>query len=523
MESLNWSTISVALVVVFIISRFLHFRNGLKAVSHLAGPRVPFALLSLPGVALPPSRWNPGFFYVWNLRHHFYKTWGSENVAFVPWLTGGPTLVTTNLEVTRQVTLGAHKSSWEKSDDTNRALMMFGSNILTADGEQWRKHRRIVGPAFSKDLYQLVWQDVCHIYDEMTEAEGWSQKDTFEVPAVQSFTFKLALLVIGNCGFGFNFEWSEPPNADGTMSIQEALKYVTEWAKLVFLPEWIINLPIPLFKRYQTAHAMLTQFMRAQIAERRQLIRGGTPVRKDIFTTMVQANEDEETKLKLDDEELIGNVFLMLFAGHETTANSVAATLGLLALHEDIQDEVHEEIMSVIGHRDSALSDFTKLEKVVSAFYEAIRMFPPGFVLVRQASEDTVLYLPNPVGQEGTTSLPIQKGTKVIIDMIGIQYNPRYFDEPEKFKPQRWYGVSKDSESASSFGVGPRACLGRKFATLESVCWLTSLLRDWKVTPTLRAGETKKAWQDRVIDANMVLTLGVKDAPLTFTRREARE
>ncbi|TFK59164.1 cytochrome P450 [Pluteus cervinus] len=523
MENLNWYTVSVALAVVFILSRVHKFMNGLKAVNHLAGPRVPFELLSLPGVFLPPTRRNPGFFYVWNLRHHFYKIWGSESVAFVPWLTGGPTLVTTNVDVVRQVNLGAHRSSWEKSEDTTRAIKMFGMNIIAADGEQWRKHRRIVGPAFSKDLYQLVWQEVCHIYDEMTEAEGWSQKDTFEVPAIQSFTFKMALLIIGNCGFGFNFEWSEPPAADGTMSIQEALEHVTDLTRLIFLPRWITKLPIPLFKRYQTAYAMLMQFMREQIAERRQLVRGGTPLRKDIFTTMVQANEDEEARFKLDDDELIGNIFVMLLAGHETTAHSVAATLGLLALHEDIQDEVHEEIMSVIGHRDSALSDFTKLEKVVSAFYEAIRMFPPGFVLVRHATEDTVLHLPNPVGQEGTTSLPIQKGTRLIVDVIGIQYNPRYFDEPEKFKPQRWYGVSRDSESASAFAVGSRACLGRKFATIESVCFLASLLRDWKVTPTLRVGETKEAWQDRVMDAKIMLTLSLKDVPLTFTRREARK
>jgi len=98
------------------------------------------------------------------------------------------------------------------------------------------------------------------------------------------------------------------------------------------------------------------------------------------------------------------------------------------------------------------------------------------------------------------------------------EYNPRYFDEPEKYKPSRWYGISND-ESFSAFNIGPRACVGRKFATTESVCFLTLLLRDFKVEPLLRVGETKEEWRDRVLEAKIALTLGVVDVPVRFVRR----
>ncbi len=118
------------------------------------------------------------------------------------------------------------------------------------------------------------------------------------------------------------------------MSIQEALDNVTEWNMLdVFFPKWVIKLPVPQYvpfrshrsgctdnffalsfkitftssrlKRYRTAHATLMSFMRAQIAERRSLIQGGTVLRRDAFTMLVKANEDEEAKFRLDDDELV--------------------------------------------------------------------------------------------------------------------------------------------------------------------------------------------------------------------------
>ncbi|TFK72488.1 cytochrome P450 [Pluteus cervinus] len=525
LEDLTWPKVFLGIAVIFIISRINNFIKGLKAVSYLAGPRVPFPPLSLPGALLPTLWWNPGPFFVWTWRNHFYRTWGRETVAIVPWLSGQSTLVTTNLDVARQVTLGGHRSSWEKPLDKTQALFIFGMNLVTAEGELWRKHRRIVGPAFANDLYQFVWQETRNIYKDMIETEGWSNVDTVSVSAVQNLTFKVALLVIGNCGFGFNFHWSEPPtSADGTTSIQESLHTITDWYMLdIVLPKWFTKLPVPQFRRYRAAKNQLMNFMHAQIAGRRNMIQGGAQLRKDAFTILVKANEDEEAKLRLGDDELVGNVFAMLLAGHETTAHTMAATLGLLAINQDIQDETYEEIVSVIGHRDPVFSDFTKLEKVTSAFYEALRMFPAGFLLIRKTTEDTVLHIPNPVGQEGTTSLPIPKGIEVIVDMIGVQNNPRYFDEPGKFKPQRWYGVSKESESFSAFSVGPRACIGRKFATLESVCFLTCLLRDWKVEPVLKSGETKEEWKERVVDAKITVTLGVKDIPIRFIRRVARK
>jgi hypothetical protein len=130
-------------------------------------------------------------------------------------------------------------------------------------------------------------------------------------------------------------------------------------------------------------------------------------------------------------------------------------------------------------------------------FYEALRLFrklrhkltddqlmpavitAPAYVLLREAREDTILKIPNPVGVEGSTTVPIQKGVTFLIDMVGTrefcdllswiqlilleEYNPRYFDEPEKYKPSRWYGATSESEAFSLFSVGKNIASKQRF------------------------------------------------------------
>ncbi|KAJ7719188.1 cytochrome P450 [Mycena maculata] len=204
----------------------------------------------------------------------------------------------------------------------------------------------------------------------------------------------------------------------------------------------------------------------------------------------------------------MGNILTLLFAGHETTAHTLAGTLGFMAIHEEIQNEVVEQIMSVVGpDREPEFDDYSKLDKVLAIFYEAARIFPAGHALVREETEDTVLTIPNPVGEDGSKTIPILKGTQIMVDMIGVHYNPRYYDDPKIYRPSRWYGLPTDSELFTAFSVGPRACIGRRFATVEATCFLAHLLRDWEVQPILRDGESKQAWGARVLDAKIVMTL----------------
>ncbi|KAJ2933973.1 hypothetical protein H1R20_g3142, partial [Candolleomyces eurysporus] len=500
------------------------FQTPRQFIAHMPSLNIAVSPYSVVGLSLPETRFTPGYWFLWKGRHELYKRFNGENFAIMPWLEGTPMIVSSNLDVMRQVAYGSHRTGFEKPEEMSEALLFWGQNLVAADGDAWRKHRRVMGPAFNSKLYQTVWTKTAEIYDQMVEGEGWTGKDSIEVPAIQKITFQVALLVISTCGFGLPFNWQEPPITEkGSMTVQQALSVTgARSLALTSLPRWTHNLPITYLKEIGDAVKQMQKFMNEQISLRKQMVGNGDVDNPDAFTMMVQANEEGDNKYVLEDDELIGNVFVLLFAGHETTAHTFAATISCLAVNPDIQQEILDHIVSVIGwDRKPTYEDYDKLDKVLAAFYEALRLFPSGHLMFRRATKDTTLRIPRPLGQEGSETIPVAKGTTVVIDMVGVQYNPRYFDEPEKFKPSRWYGLSlSDTDAYTAFSVGPRECLGRKFATVEAVSFLTLLLRDWKLEPLLQKGETIPEWKKRVLDAQILITLGVKDAPIRINHRE---
>ncbi|KAG6828823.1 hypothetical protein H0H92_006648 [Tricholoma furcatifolium] len=445
---------------------------------------------------------------------------GGETFSVIPFILGVPTIFTSNVEVMRQI-LSDRKTSFQKDQDS---LKIIRPKFVRFSG--WRRlatTQTCDGPRIQQEVvrvYLLETLSVAH--------QGWSTMNTVDLPFFQTISTKMALLIVAKCGFqvGFSVDWSAPPtDPDGTISIQEALRVDTDsYVLSLMVPNWVRSLPLPGFAKVHRAVHAFSAFMSCEVAIRREEVRGGSESseeRVDAFTMLVRANEQETEKRRLTDQEVIGNVFILLFAGHETTAHTMSTALALLAVHQNIQNEVFEQIQEVAGDEsDIVYDDHEKLNKVLAVFFETLRLFPPASILMRETAEDTVLNLPNPVGEDGSTPLAIQKDTMVVLDILGAQRNPRYFSDPEEFKPSRWYEVSSESEAFPGFSLGPRACIGRKFAAVEAVAFLTMLLHDWHVTPVLEAGETPRAWQERVLDQPMFgLTMTLRGAPVRLTKR----
>lgn len=521
-------------VALYTLSRVYKSMRGRREVGYIPGIRTFFEPFTFLGAVLPSFWWPlyPGVNFQWERRKTLYKQFNRDSISIVPYLAGSARLWTANLDVARQVVVGGSQPVWIKPREYSRALLFWGMNLAGAEGgELWRRHRRIMGPAFNNKTYALVWNETLRVYKDMMVHEGWESKSSIDVPVVQTYTFKLALFIIASCGFGLPFDWSEPPTGnDDEMTIQEALRVVSETNFMYTMaPGWFLSLPLKKVKYAKQAHKTLDTFMRHQVAVRKTEIRreiaenGSEEIsRDDVFSRLVLANESEAEKLPLDDQEMIGSTFVLLFAGHETTGHTLAATLGFLASHPDEQDAVYNQIMDVVGHdRDPTFEDYSALYKVLAAFYEALRFIPAGSVMIRQTTQDTMLSVPKSFDSEETEDVLMPNGSVVTVDMLGIQCNPRYFPDPFTYKPSRWYEqeTSQIPDAFTAFSVGPRACIGRKFAQVEAVCWLALLLRDWKVEPLLRPGETREEWRERVLTAQLVLTLTVGPMPLRFVKR----
>lgn len=158
-----------------------------------------------------------------------------------------------------------------------------------------------------------------------------------------------------------------------------------------------------------------------------------------------------------------------------------------------------------------------------------------GSILNRDILEDITIEVEHPRLER----IPMTKGSQIIVDMVGVRtyfclfpnndsddiktlfadHDPRVFPDPESFKPSRWYGVSE--QNLSMFGIGPRSCIGRKFAQVEALTFLALFLRDWKVDVALGPGETRAQYRERVMEqATMIgLAFGVKSIPLRISKR----
>ncbi|KAF8989425.1 cytochrome P450 [Cyathus striatus] len=522
MEVNMWA-ISVTLFVI-IAGSIDELHTLQQAVGYLPGLTIPLQPIGFPGV---------------------YSQRGVETVSLVPFIFGDPAIITSNIDVAKQFLAGSTKSSFGKPEPRKLAPIAFwGISLFVSDGDAWKRHRRVVGPSFSNKLYELVWSEVVRTYSEMVVAEGFEDKKVVEIPAVQSLTTKLAFLIIGRCGFGFPFSWAEPIRATGSkMAFPQAIRVYMRHLLLLYLPSCVRSIPLSVFSEFNASVTEIRSFMEHKIREKQKEVKSnrGQQLGNDIFSVLVQANDAEaDPKLKLDDSEVISNVFTMLFAGHETTAHTMAATIACLAKDQIYQQEVFEQIQCIVGNaREPTFEDYSKLDKVQASFYESLRLFPTGYLSIREAHHDTLLHIPDTNGEGRITTIHVAKGTQVLVDNIGINYNPRYFEDPQEFKPSRWHGITNESESYYAFGfgkghfhfdeiftpncgmsIGPRACIGRKFAMSEAVCLLTMLLRDWKIEPLLQDNETVDAWYGKLFsDAHSLVTLAIANVSIRLVRR----
>jgi cytochrome P450 family 3 subfamily A len=192
--------------------------------------------------------------------------------------------------------------------------------------------------------------------------------------------------------------------------------------------------------------------------------------------------KDESKPLKvgkylLSDEEIVDNCILFLMAGFDSTSNTLAFALHLLAQEPEIQERAYEEIMSEIGDLEIITAeDSKKLKYVEQIIYETLRMYPPVPIFLHRECKETVTI-------KGVT---IPAGTVVETPPWVLHRDPEYWPEPEKFDPDRFAPENQTDTQKFAFapwGLGPRMCIGARFALIEATTALSKIIRSYKIVP----------------------------------------
>ncbi|KAF9522906.1 cytochrome P450 [Crepidotus variabilis] len=473
----------------------VNFWKALKDMEYLPGYRPMLAPLTLFGAALPSSRWNLGLNWSWIMRSTAFFNYSHDVISMVPWLHGEPAYYTCSAEVAQQLIGNEGQRPLIRPRKLTSLLLLWGENVFSSNGDMWKRHRRIMSPAFNPKMYSLVLKQTTAIYREMADCEGLTGNESVIISDFSKLPLRLAFLVIARCGFGMPLTWAmdEQETAD-KISVNHALTSVTETAiARLMIPNWAYKIPIKALKEIDHHWTSLAKFMRKSVGLRAEELKADADLvakRGDVFTRLVAANIDDG-KYSVNEDEVLGNTFMLLFAGHETTALVLTATFAYLGIHQEAQEKAYKEITSTI--REDRDLDVPKLVHTLACFNEALRLYPAGSMLTRTMTEDVVVNVKRPA----EATMVFKKGSLAIIDMVAVHRNPHTYTDPHAFKPSRWYGVS--DHDLTMFGNGPRSCIGRKFSQMEAVTFISLFLRDWHVDVVMENGETRQEYENRVM------------------------
>ncbi|MGF1468952.1 MAG: cytochrome P450 [Sandaracinaceae bacterium] len=324
---------------------------------------------------------------------------------------------------------------------------VLGAGLLTTDGDTWRRQRRLVQPAFSRDrlhAYATV------MGEEATRfARRWSPGQRVDVAAEMA---ELTLRVVARTLFGHDVGQDAETVRRAMRTVQSALGFDP-------LPPWLS----PQQYRLRAAVRALDRIIYDIVAERRKDVTG----RDDLLGMLLAARDVEGDGGGLADQEIRDQLMTLFLAGHETTANGLSWAFWLLSQHPEVEERLAAESRRVLGGRPATARDLPDLPLADQVFKEALRLYPPVYAIPRQSAEDLTI-----------GGWPVEAGSEVVLWVFQVHRDPRFFDEPWAFRPERF---APDAERAIQkgayvpFGAGPRACIGKVFAQMEGALILATV------------------------------------------------
>ncbi|KAG8765151.1 hypothetical protein FRC12_007664 [Ceratobasidium sp. 428] len=516
--SWNWGLAWTA-IAAWIVASWFKYQKALARVHHLPGTRVLLNPYSPFMFMLPRMRGlGVGSSYAWETKYSMFDGCKWDIHTMVGILSGIPGYYVSNLDTIRQ--MATSRTTFTKPVGDYGTLNVFGPNLVASEGDKWKRQRRICAPAFSDRNNNYVWSTTTDLADEMMAT--WTKHNSIRISDIcEDMTAPLALCVIAKAGFGQEIKWADnvPPPSGHKLTFKKALNIVTHNIFLpVILPDWAWKLRKH-WRFVKEAYDEVLLYLNEMIDSRRnpsaQAVE--TPEKHDLFSQLLDAHDTGD---KLTAEELIGNIFVFLIAGHETTSHTLGFLFGLLALYPEEQDRLVQHIeQNRPKSRDFTYEDIHKLTYVTATLYETLRLYPSVISISRHAPADTQMN----IGSGKTISVPA--ATRVGIHVPGIHYNPKYWDDPYDFAPLRFQDPNWNREAFIPFAVGPRACIGRRFAETTVVALLARLLPRYRVSVDEELfksipGESMVDRRERFMKARSMLTLGPGKLPLVFTPRD---
>ena len=380
--------------------------------------------------------------------------------------------------------LQKNQRNYSKSPIQTKDLAKYvGEGLLTAEGDHWKKQRKLIQPAFhKKQLAQLL--DAMHevIKEELLRVETHKPFDVFEV-----FN-DLAFMTVVKALF----------KTDVDRDKINRLQYITEQAQKMLVKElrqpfkaWYFKYGGPIDK-----HLALTKEARVILKDLVQERKDSGDKPGDLLDMLLDSQYEDGGFI--EDKQLIDEILILFSAGHETTSNALTFTAELLARNPIWQDKIYEEYAFAKAN-STTLNEFLRHCTVTKqVLEETMRMYPPAYFIDRINIED-----------DEHNGMEIPAGSNLLFSVIEIHKHKDFWDRADQFDPTRFDDNAGMKHPAYfPFGAGPRMCIGNNFAMYEMILAITEMVSMYKITP-----------KSTPIEILPLITLKPKNALLEFIPR----
>ncbi|MBV2360697.1 cytochrome P450 [Thalassococcus sp. CAU 1522] len=386
-----------------------------------------------------------------------YRAWMAEfrTPFFRSYLVNQPELVKTVLR--------DRPGDFPKSGRISEGLRpLLGNSVFLTNGETWERQRRIIDPAFEggrlRETYPAMWAAAQAALTRLTARAGQEVE-------IEEITSHAAADVIFRTLFSIPIEDEIAQAVFHEFRAYQRSQPILNLAAFVPLPRWL-----PRFFRADTrAAARRIRALIARLTERRmaEIASGTAP---DDLATKIMTTPDPLTGETFSTAEMVDQVAIFFLAGHETSASALAWTLYMMGLFPDWQDRVADEAQVL---QTGAFAEVGKLRVSRDVFREALRLYPPVPMMVRQATRP-----------ERFRDRDVAPGAQIVLSPWHLHRHERLWDRPDDFDPGRWQtenGKTCGRDAYIPFSAGPRVCTGAGFAMVEGPLLLSLLLRDLRV------------------------------------------
>ncbi|KAF2845718.1 cytochrome P450 [Plenodomus tracheiphilus IPT5] len=418
-------------------------------------------------------------------------------------------------------------AEFEKISHYAKILDVFGPSLVSSDGLDWNRHRKITVSSLSDKNNRLVWSEAIRQTQQMTDYY-MQTSEGMVIDAVED-TRKLYLHVFTGVCFGVAYDYMAPAEQyipkghirsykdclHTTLKDLLILRLVPNWAfKFPSLPQRIVD--------FREASTELLKYLDEMISSAERQFRDNKKDAKanNLLDYMVWKSEEmreeeddasSRNRLYLTGAEVRGNLFTYSLGGHESAAHTLTFSLYLLAAFPKIQDWLLEELDAVLGHENDLLSSetftraFPKLTRSLAIMHETLRLYPSVTVLPKCTGST-----PSIIDLEGRER-NIPAGVNVYVNMPSIQVHPAIWGNDAAFwKPSRWIALSQDASQGEqlrpslpgafvAWSEGKRVCPGRRFSQVAFVAALATLFLKYRADVVPDEGETYEDARERTL------------------------